>query len=90
MILANVIAIAVMLSAARPVGEFIEEHPTVKMLALAFILLVGLALVADGVHMHIPRGFIYFAISFSLAVEVLNLLVRRRAVAKNHGKAKTG
>ena len=90
MILANVIAIAVMLSAARPVGDFIEDHPTVKMLALAFILLVGLALVADGVHMHIPRGFIYFAIAFSLAVEVLNLLVRRRAVAKNHGKAKTG
>lgn len=90
MILANVIAIAVMLSAARPVAQFIEEHPTVKMLALAFILLVGLALVADGAHMHIPRGFIYYAIAFSLAVEVLNLLVRRRGVAKNHGKAKTG
>lgn len=90
MILANVVAIAVMLLAARPVGEFIEQHPTVKMLALAFIILVGLALVADGIHMHIPRGFIYFSIAFSLGVEFLNLLVRRRATARNHGKAKTG
>jgi predicted tellurium resistance membrane protein TerC len=90
MILANVVAIIVMLSAARPVGAFIEQHPTVKMLALAFILLVGLALVADGIHMHIPRGFIYFSIAFSLAVEFLNMLVRRRATARNPGKAKTG
>jgi predicted tellurium resistance membrane protein TerC len=90
MILANVVAIAVMLLAARPVGEFIEQHPTVKMLALAFILLIGLALVADGIHMHIPRGFIYFAIAFSLAVEFLNLLVRNRSTTKHHGKAKTG
>jgi predicted tellurium resistance membrane protein TerC len=79
MILANVIAIAVMLLAARPVGDFIERHQTIKMLALAFILLIGVALIADGVHMHIPRGFIYFAIAFSLAVEFLNLLVRARA-----------
>lgn len=90
MILANVVAIIVMLSAARAVGEFIEQHPTVKMLALAFILLIGLALVADGVHMHIPRGFIYFAIAFSLTVEFLNMLVRRRVNERNHGKAKTG
>jgi predicted tellurium resistance membrane protein TerC len=90
MILANVIAIIVMLCAARPVGEFIEQHPTVKMLALAFILLVGLALIADGIHMHIPRGFIYFAIAFSLAVEFLNMLVRNRATRNQHGKAKTG
>jgi predicted tellurium resistance membrane protein TerC len=90
MILANVIAIIVMLSAARAVGEFIDQHPTVKMLALAFILLIGLALVADGIHMHIPRGFIYFAIAFSLGVEFLNMMVRRRVNARNHGKAKTG
>jgi predicted tellurium resistance membrane protein TerC len=90
MILANVVAIVVMLCAARPVGHFIEQHPTVKMLALAFILLIGIALVADGIHMHIPRGFIYFAIAFSLAVEFLNTLVRRRSTAKNHGKAETG
>jgi predicted tellurium resistance membrane protein TerC len=78
MILANVAAIVVMLFAAKPVGRFIERHPTIKMLALAFILLIGLALVAEGIHMHIPRGFIYFAIAFSLTVEFLNIMVRRR------------
>ena len=83
MILANVVAIAVMLMAARPVGDFIQHHPTIKMLALAFILLIGLALVADGVHIHIPRGFIYFAIAFSIAVETLNTIVRNRSAAKN-------
>jgi len=86
MILANVVAIAVMLAAARPVGDFIQDHPTVKMLALAFILLVGIALVADGLHIHIPRGFIYFAIAFSLAVETLNMLVRNRSTAKTPRK----
>jgi predicted tellurium resistance membrane protein TerC len=78
MIMANVIAIVVMLVAAAPISGFIEHHPTVKMLALAFILLIGVTLVADGLHMHIPRGFIYFAICFSLGVELLNNLVRRR------------
>lgn len=78
MILANVIAIGVMLLAASPISSFIEHHPTVKMLALAFILLIGVALIADGLHMHIPRGFIYFAIAFSLAVEALNYFVRTR------------
>lgn len=78
MILANIIAILVMLLAANPIGTFIEHHPTVKMLALAFILLIGVALIADGLHMHIPRGFIYFAIAFSLAVEALNYFVRTR------------
>jgi predicted tellurium resistance membrane protein TerC len=90
MILANVIAILVMLVAARPVGDFIQHHPTFKMLALAFILLIGLALVADGIHIHIPRGFIYFAIAFSLAVETLNMLVRRRSTAKNPRKIRKG
>jgi predicted tellurium resistance membrane protein TerC len=78
MIAANVIAILVMMLAAAPIGGFIERHPTVKMLALAFILLVGVALIADGFGMHIPRGYIYFAIAFSIAVEFLNMLVRRR------------
>ena len=78
MIIANIIAIAVMLAAADPIGHFIEKHPTVKMLALAFILLVGVALIADGLHIHIPRGFIYFAIAFSLTVETLNILARAR------------
>ena len=84
MIAAVVIAMAVMLLAAEPVSRFIAEHPTTKMLALSFLLLVGLALVADGLHFHIPRGYLYFAIAFSILVEVLNLLAagrrkRRRA-----------
>ena len=78
MILANVIAIIIMIVSARTIGDFIDRHPTVKMLALAFILLVGVALVADGMHFHIPREYIYFAIAFSLGVEVLNMLVRRK------------
>lgn len=82
MILANVFAIILMLACARAIGEFIDRHPTVKMLALSFILLVGVALIADGMHFHIPREYIYFAIAFSLGVEFLNMLVRTRATSK--------
>lgn len=78
MILAVVIAIIVMLIASEPVSAFVNEHPTVKMLALSFLLLVGMALVADGLHYHIPRGYLYFAIAFSGGVEALNLLAARR------------
>lgn len=77
MITAVTIAIAVMMFAAKPVGKFIEDHPTTKMLALSFLILIGAALVADALHFHIPRGYIYFAIAFSLGVEVLNLLANR-------------
>jgi predicted tellurium resistance membrane protein TerC len=73
MVIAILIAIAVMLFAAGPVAGFVDRHPTVKMLALAFLLLVGVALVADGLHFHIPRAYLYFAIGFSIAVEALNL-----------------
>ncbi|MGI9420719.1 MAG: TerC family protein [Geminicoccaceae bacterium] len=73
MVIAILIAIAVMLFAAGPVAGFVDRHPTVKMLALAFLLLVGVALVADGLHFHIPRAYLYFAIGFSIAVEGLNL-----------------
>ena len=90
MIAANVAAILVMLLAAKPVGNFIERHPTIKMLALAFILLIGLALVAEGIHMHIPSGFIYFAIAFSLTVEFLNILARRRREAGKPHRGATG
>jgi predicted tellurium resistance membrane protein TerC len=62
-----------MLVAANPVGDFVNDHPTVKMLALSFLLLVGVALIADGLHFHIPRGYLYFAIFFSGLVEALNL-----------------
>ncbi len=78
MVIAVMIALVVMFVAARPVGAFIEEHPTTKMLALAFLLMIGLALLADGFHFHIPRGYIYSAMGFAALVEVLNVLARRR------------
>ena len=77
MITAVVIAMIVMLVAANPVGDFVNAHPTVKMLALSFLLLVGVALIADGFHFHIPRGYLYFAIFFSGLVEALNLWAAR-------------
>ena len=78
MIAAVVIAMIVMYLAANPVGAFIAEHPTTKMLALAFLLLIGVALVADGFEFHIPRGYIYFAMAFSAAVEFFNVVASRR------------
>ena len=72
MITAVVLATLAMMVAARPVGEFIERRPTAKMLGLAFILLIGMALLADGTGFHVPRGYLYFAIAFSLFVELLN------------------
>ena len=77
MIAAVVIAMIVMYLAAGPVGAFIAEHPTTKMLALAFLLLIGVALVADGFEFHIPRGYIYFAMAFAGAVEAFNVIARR-------------
>jgi predicted tellurium resistance membrane protein TerC len=85
MILAVVLSTLVMAIAARPLAEYIDKHPTLKMLALAFILLVGVALVADGLGFHIPRGYLYFAIAFSLGVEMLNI----RARAKSEKAAET-
>jgi len=79
MIAAVVISTLVMAVAAEPLANYIEENPTMKMLALAFILLVGVALVADGLGFHIPRGYLYFAIAFSLLVEMLNIRARRKA-----------
>src|SRR5690606_35819637 len=78
MIAAIVIAIGVMMFAAGPIGRFVDTHPTVKMLALAFLVLIGVVLIAEGVELHIPKGYIYFAMFFSLSVEMLNLRMRRR------------
>jgi len=78
MIAAVIISMLVMFAAARPVGGFIERHPTTKMLALAFLLMIGLALIADGFHFHIPRSYIYSAMAFAALVEFLNVLARRR------------
>lgn len=81
MIVAVVIAVSVMMLAAAPVGAFVDRHPTIKMLALSFLILIGLALVADGLGFHIPKGYIYFAMAFSVTVELLNLRVRRKRLA---------
>ena len=77
MITAVVIACVVMYASSGPVARFVAEHPTTKMLALAFLVLIGVALVADGFKFHIPRGYIYFAITFSAAVEFFNVLAKR-------------
>ncbi len=78
MIAAVIIAIIVMMVASGPISDFIHRYPTTKMLALSFLLLVGVALIADGLHFHIPRGYLYFAIAFSVGVEALNLAAGRK------------
>jgi predicted tellurium resistance membrane protein TerC len=78
MIIAIVLAVLVMMFAARPIGDYVDAHPTIKMLALAFLVLVGVALIAEGTGVHIEKGFIYFAMAFSLAVEMLNLRLRKK------------
>ena len=83
MILAVVLSTLVMAVAAKPLADYIERHPTLKMLALAFILLVGVALVADGLGFHIPRGYLYTAMAFSAGVEFLNVWARRNREKKN-------
>jgi predicted tellurium resistance membrane protein TerC len=78
MAIAIVISVLVMMFAARAISDFVDEHPTIKMLALSFLILVGTALIAEGLDFHVPRGYIYFAMAFSVAVEMLNLRLRRR------------
>ena len=84
MIAAVIIAVGVMMISAGAVSGFIEQHPTVKMLALSFLLLIGVALVAEGLDQHIPKGYIYFAMGFSVLVEFLNIRTRRRATEPIH------
>jgi predicted tellurium resistance membrane protein TerC len=75
---AIVIAVAIMLAASKPLAAFVEQYPTVKMLALSFLLLIGMTLIADGAGLHVPKGYVYAAIGFSVGVGVLNQLVARR------------
>lgn len=82
MVAAVVVAVAVMYVSSGPVAGFVERHPTTKMLALAFLVLIGVALVADGLGFHIPRGYVYFAIAFAMAVESFNILARRGRVRR--------
>ena len=91
MIIAIVIAVLVMMLAARAIGDFVDAHPTFKMLALSFLILVGVALIGEGMDLHIPKGYIYFAMAFSVLVEMLNMRIRksrdplklRKAIDKN-------
>jgi len=79
MVAAVVASVALMMVAAGPIGRFVSRHPTVKTLALSFLIMVGMALVADGLDFHVPKGYIYFAMAFSIGVEMLNLRMRRNA-----------
>jgi predicted tellurium resistance membrane protein TerC len=80
MVAAVVLSVAIMMVAAEPISTFVSRHPTVKVLALSFLLLIGISLVGDGLGMHIPKGYIYFAMGFSVSVELINLRLRRAAV----------
>lgn len=84
MVAAILLAVAVMLLAANPLGRFIDANPTIKMLALAFIVLIGVVLILDGFEVHVPKPYIYFAMGFSVMVEWLNLLMRRRGAQHQH------
>ena len=86
MIAAVVIAIIIMLIASGPVSEFVHRYPTVKMLALSFLLLIGMTLIADALHFHIPRGYLYFAVGFSILVEFLNQSAMRRSTGRSGKK----
>ncbi|HHF4346465.1 TPA: TerC family protein [Haemophilus influenzae] len=77
MILAIIIAVGVMMFAAKPIGAFVDTHPTLKILALAFLVLVGISLIAESLDIHIPKGYIYFAMGFSVVVEMINIRMRR-------------
>lgn len=99
MILAVIIAVGIMLFAAAPLSEFVNKHPTIKILALSFLLLIGLSLFMEGLHQHISKGYIYFAMGFSVFVEILNMRVRKttedpvqlrsRYVRKGHKRHKS-
>ncbi len=78
MMIAIILAVGVMMFAAKAIGDFVDAHPTIKMLALSFLTLVGLTLVAEGFDVHVPKGFIYFAMAFSVMVELLNIRIRKK------------
>jgi predicted tellurium resistance membrane protein TerC len=84
MVLAIIIAVGVMMFAAKAIGDFVDRHPSIKMLALSFLVLVGVALIGEGLDLHIPKGYIYFAMAFSLSVEMLNIRMRGRKVKPVH------
>ena len=87
MVTAILVSIAFMLMFAKPIGEFVERHPTVKVLALSFLIMIGLVLIADGFGQHIPKGYVYTAMAFSVFVEMINLWIRRREQKAAEAKA---
>jgi predicted tellurium resistance membrane protein TerC len=90
MITAVVIAVVIMLFAAGAISNFVNQHPTVKMLALAFLILIGVNLLAEGLHQHIPKGYTYFAMAFSVFVELLNLQLRKRSTSAHPVELRSG
>ena len=80
MAIAIIIAVVIMLMAAKPIGDFVDRHPTIKILALSFLILVGVTLIVEGFDVHVPKGYIYFAMAFSVTVEMLNIRMRKKAV----------
>jgi predicted tellurium resistance membrane protein TerC len=89
MAIAIVCAVGVMLFAAKPISKFVDEHPTIKILALSFLILVGVSLISEGFDVHVPKGYIYFSMAFSVAVEMLNLRLRNKKIkpVKLHKKS---
>lgn len=81
MAIAIVLAVVVMLMAAKAIGDFVDEHPTIKILALSFLILVGVTLMVEGFDVHVPKGYIYFAMAFSVTVEMLNIRMRKKRMA---------
>jgi predicted tellurium resistance membrane protein TerC len=84
MIIAIVLAVVVMMFSSRGIGDFVDRHPTIKVLALSFLVVIGVTLIAEGFAFHVPKGYIYFAMAFSVTVEMLNIRMRRRAAEPVH------
>jgi predicted tellurium resistance membrane protein TerC len=85
MIAAVIASILIMLMAAKPIGDFVQSHPSIKVLALSFLTVVGIVLIAEGMGVHIPKGYVYVAMAFSLAVELLNIRARAKKSLKKIG-----
>lgn len=79
MVIAVIASVFVMLFAAKSIGEFVDQHPTIKVLALSFLMLIGFTLIAEGLDVHVPKGYIYFAMAFSICVELINLKIRKKS-----------
>ena len=87
MAVAIILAVVVMLMAAKSIGDFVDAHPTIKILALSFLILVGVTLMAEGFGVHVPKGYIYFSMAFSVTVEMLNIRMRRKRGTRSNSTA---